>query len=224
MMRTLFLLLFCPVAAFGQVEQLYPINTIKFCVTSLLPYPAIQPSFEFGINRNWSIQAEVGYGILVPGKISDTVHQKSSGLKANLELRYYFGQHRSRFYFGLNAFYRYQRTNTLVNYIPAFDTSQILKDVFLTKKNIYGIAPMIGFQMIKGHFVVNPYIGGGILYRTNVNQFREYAPLNGDKYYMYNRHALWEQENIYGKLKENSGLAGYFTVGVRLGYGYKKKS
>ncbi len=224
MKKLLLLFVLCPVICLGQKKEQYPMHTLKLCPSAVLPFPAIQPSFEYGINEHWSVQAEVGYSFIDPEKLSDTILRKPLGLKANIELRYYFGEQRSRFYFGMNAFYRHQRTNTLVAYNPVYDTSLLSKDVFFTTKNIFGIAPVIGFQMVRSHFVVNVFMGGGIQYRNNSNQFREYFPNNGDEYVTLNRHSLWEYENINGKLKERSGIVGAFTVGARLGYAFRRKN
>ena len=215
--KILFTLLLYPALCFGQQDGI-PRYYIKICPTAVFPFPAIQPSFEYRFARHFSAQLELGYGFI---ERFDSGSVQPRGYKGNIEGRYYPFKSSVSFYIGLNVFYRHLKDNWGIRYYTAQDTVTLIHDRFSVSKNTIGLNAVIGFQLVKRRFVMNPFFGGGIMYQQIVNRDNEYAPEAGDIH--RTAHHPVTNWKTYSYLEEYSGIRWSVTLGVRLGFVLDKR-
>jgi hypothetical protein len=145
----------------------------KFAVTlcplaalDWISFPTIQAGLEYKPGRHFSLYNEFGVEYMPGGADpADTVILHPHGLKAKVELRYYF---RSEKYIAFNGFMTSDAHNTGV---PYYDTLNPAVAVLRTSslgvhKNVLGWNVLCGWKKwLGGRFWIDFYVGIGMRYR-----------------------------------------------------------
>jgi Protein of unknown function (DUF3575) len=106
-----FLLLLISSLSFGQdslFRKLIPRHTVKFSPNHLINfYPTIQFAYEVRIKSRFSVQLDGGY-VLNFNVNNNTEYQNKRGIKAKVEMRYYFfpSERSTLVYYGAVELYR----------------------------------------------------------------------------------------------------------------------
>ena len=220
------------VNSFSQVEDTIKKKEwiIKWNKTAAIDgasFPTVQFAIEKKINNYFSLQTEFGVQVYDLGK-SDTTIVKASGFRSVAEARLYplyflrkakakNKKHNNHPYIGLQGFYR-QNKYTSSNYyyipVPGNDEGIRFSDYFGVNKKAYGAGVVIGLQLCLGnHFIMEPYIQFGYIYRDIKNTDRDYN-------FIYNRFKDNGNHDFFGGYdeEEDSGDSENFSLGFRLGY------
>ena len=194
---------------------------LKLNATQLIDifsYPTLQVSAERKINPYFSINAEVGYQ-LYDNTERDTIFLKSKGFKTNIEGRVYLlkfinsriKSNRNEPYVGLQFFYRQNQSTDFVRYSPINDDTKVFKDYFGTKRIAKGFNVIFGTQVSVKRFVLEPFVGFGILNRNIKNSNIQYDKTKDE---------IGVTSFSFGpqNLEEDSGSVFNFCLGFRIGY------
>jgi hypothetical protein len=155
---------------FSQREHI----SLKFSPCALgdeISFPTIQAGIEWKLSDKMSWYNELGIkyrkSLL---EDSDSGFLPSRGLKVKIELRYYFKGHQANglegWYLGTNGFFTRDLHNTNILYRKDKDSAMVMSDTFGTKKNVFGLNLLMGYQKnISGRFAFEAYSGFGIRLR-----------------------------------------------------------
>lgn len=222
------LFLLIPIGLFAQeIPQRQEIKnertwSVKLNVLQLVDafaFPVVMVGTEKRINRWFSLNAEAGYQFYDGDKDPEMIIYKQRGVKANIEARSYvismFNPNATKkargFFAGIQFFYRQnQYTATDSYYDPDIDTPQeTIYDRYGVRKTAYGFNICAGYQKASRHFLFEPYLAIGGMYRdVNNTQRIDNTGLqeNYSEYFLHNDKS------------EDSGFTGNFTAGIRFGY------
>ena len=202
-----------------EKDWILKLNGTQFI--DIFSYPTLQVSAERKINPYFSINAEIGYQIYDFHQ-KDTIFLKPKGFKTNIEGRIYplklidsrIKSNRGELYVGLQFFYRENQNTNLVEYSPKNDETKSFIDYFGTKRKAKGINITIGYQISAlKKFVLEPFIGFGILNRSIKNSDIQYDKIKDD------RNGTDLVPFVQGlNLEESSGSLFNFYTGFRIGY------
>ena len=224
--RILFVLLSISTLTFAQIDEDKSKWIIKWNTTSaidIITFPTIQLSIEKRIYDYLSISGEAGLQLYNIGYKPDTSFINPQGFKINIECRIYLFKlikpdlagKKQGLYIGLQPFYRQNQYTSSISYLIKPDTINWKEDNFGVKNKTYGINNTVGFQRsFLDHFIMDCYLGIGIMQRNVKNTNREYNK---------NLDNLSEPIDLsinsgYFDLRESSGVSVNFILGFRVGY------
>jgi len=199
---------------------------LKFSPSALgdeISFPTIQAGLEWKLSDKISWYNELGIkyrkSLL---EDADSSFLPSRGFKLKTELRYYFkGRHASGldgWYFGANGFFTRDLHNTSILYRKDKDSATVTGDTFGTKKNVFGINLLMGYQRnISRRFAIDMYWGFGIRFRDIQTTNQEYNE-DRDGYLVtpidVNIPAMRDQTDADGGFSARPNL----TLGIRICY------
>lgn len=188
----------------------------------VVSYPTLQVSVERKINPYFSVNAEFGYQLYSPDTELDTIMLRPRGFKANIEGRVYLlklinkrpKSRVSELFLGIQVFYRENQTTKYLEYTPLNNDSEEYieyEDYFGVKRKAKGFNVIVGNQISIKRFIIEPFLGFGLLNRNVKNTNIEY-----DKA----KHEILGNHNFFvpSSLAESSGNLFNFTYGLRVGF------
>jgi len=175
---------FLLIYAYSQNEKV----VIKFCPLALVDevtFPTIQGGVEFKLKSGISLYNELGIKYRTGYYESyDTNFINSYGFKFKFEVRFYLTKIfkyvnpdgvLKGLYVGGNLFFIRDYHNSKIGYFFEKDSSTLLSDNFVVKKNIIGTNIILGLQkQISRKFLIDFYAGLGLRIRIIENLYREY--------------------------------------------------
>ena len=160
------------------------VNTTQ--LIDIFSFPTVQLSAERKLNPYLSVNAEFGYQLyqLYDYKTEkDTISLKPKGLKANLELRFYFNKFLQKrkisksneLFCGLQLFYRQNQKSWTIEYRRIDNENVYYDDSFGVKKSVEGINLTFGDQIsISKKIILEPYFLIGYMKKKIENLGLEY--------------------------------------------------
>lgn len=236
--RLVYLLVFFYAAYFGyipifaqhKVDFNYP-KIIKFNVLEsfyTLTFPTLQFAYEQRLRPNLTIIPELGFQVFNFPKFymlgpRENTFVTPHGIKALIELRYYFNNNKFKkspghSAIGINFYYRYNADNAGLTYFPNKDTSISIDDYFSYQKQVIGSKIVLSYQVIRPRWLsLEFFASAGTHYCLVKNNELDYKS-GVDELYR-NQHAFYP--NPF--LKENDGWQLSLNAGFKIGYTFKKK-
>jgi hypothetical protein len=142
---------------------------IKFSPYALCDpfFPTIRVGVEFKLSDKLSWYNEAGIKYLDNSFDKDSSFIKSKGFILKSEIRYYFIRNSKSnfdgFYAGVNGFFKQDHYNTQISYYHKQDSLTKRADAFGVKKKVFGINPIMGYQItFLKKFTFDAYCGLGI--------------------------------------------------------------
>lgn len=227
-----FYIIFLVLCAFALQAQEIPLAqevsnertwSIKFNAIQLIDgfaFPVVMLGTEKKINRWFSLNAEAGYQFYNIRRDPEIIVYKQRGFKANIEARTYiismFNPNASRkargLFCGVQLFYRQNQFTTDYSYYRQDNPDEKIVDIFGVRKTAYGLNICVGYQKATRHFLFEPYIAFGPMYRDIKNSGRQ----------IYNDDDALEESfseyNFPSDKSEDTVHTGNFTAGIRFGY------